>query len=235
VTPGLATIEAYSGIPTATAPLVAQWLSLTDGWAGRFLRPSQGRPVVYLESHLDAAGYRDILAGKYDARLREIRDSLAWAPDAIIRWDHEMDGPPNEWRKWGLMNPQTYKAGWRHVTAILGPMFWCPTSVTSRWGPYFPGGPLSHVGFDYYDRSLPLKPYPQALAKRIEECQRLAPGVPVLLGEFGTAAELDGRLAHLRTLDETPGLWGAVYFDVTTHGDDWRLTHAMRRVLLEMT
>jgi hypothetical protein len=165
---GLARIEAYSGVPEAKADIVAQWLSLTPGWAGVCLRPSQGRPLVYLESHLDEAGYRAILRGEYDRRLLQVRDTLLWARDPIVRWDHEMDGPQNEWRRWGGMDPELYIDVWRYVSTFLGPMFWCPTSVTERWSAYFPGDEyISHIGWDQYADKAPLRPLPLAWAKRV--------------------------------------------------------------------
>lgn len=233
---GLARIDAYHGAPSADAPLVAQWLSLTDGWAGRFLRRSKGRSLVYFEPHGGPDLFRAILHGDWDWRLREIRDSCDWAPDRIIRGPHEFDGPViPSWRLWSDMDPGLFKDGWRHMAGFLGPMFWCGTSVWKRWAPYFPGADVvSHVGFTHYQRKEPLKPYPEALARPIAEAQRLAPGVPVLIGELGTAAGLPRRAASLRTLADVEGLGGWCYFDVATGADDWRFTPTMDRVFAGM-
>jgi len=231
---GLATIEAYSGAPVAQADLVAQWISLTPGWAGMSYRFSWGRPVIYLESHLGPAGYQDLIEERYDRALGDIKADLP--VDAIVRWDHEMDGPANEWRTWGGMEPRRYKRGWRHVAEIMGPMFWCPTSVKSRWDPYFPGAEyVSHVGFDYYDHGKRI-PLTEGLKTRLAALRRLAPDKPQLLGELGSAAIKDvcGRTEWLASLAGN-GLWGAVYFDVdmSVHpqpGPDWRMNDEMRDV-----
>jgi hypothetical protein len=229
---GLARIEAYSGVPEAKADIVAQWLSLTPGWAGVCLRPSQGRPLVYLESHLDEAGYRAILRGEYDRRLLQVSNTLAWDPLAIVRWDHEMDGPQNEWRRWGGMDPELYTDVWRYVSQFLGPMFWCPTSVTERWSAYFPGDEyISHIGWDQYADKAPLRPLPQAWAKRVTACRELS-GAPIVVGEFASLWGLIGRAGWLRSIEDVQGVSAACYFDVdhAESGKNWTMNGPMRRV-----
>ena len=226
---GLATIEAYFGTPTAQADLVAQWISLTPGWAGKHYRLSRGRPLIYLESHLDETGYQDILDDGYDLELRHLRAELP--DDAIIRWDHEMDGPRNEWRTWGQMDPSLYVRVFRYVAGILGPLHWCPTSVASRWEPFWPGDDVvSHVGWDQYDNG-PRTPLPKAYAPRIRRMRKLTQK-PILLGEIGSRALPDvcGRPEWLGTLADVEDVWGTCYFDVKHEDDDWRMSDEMTAV-----
>ncbi len=225
---GIAQLDGYHGIPQGDADLVAQWISLTPGYAGMCHRPSKGRPVIYLESHLDASGYRDLLRGRYDDRLKAIRDCLAFSPKAIKRWDHEMDGAPmSTFREWGQMEPELYKAGSRHVAGILGPLFWCPTAVIDRWDAYYPGDEfVDFVGWDQYARQT--RPIKEAWAPRIRALDRLAPGKRKLVGEFGSDARLTERAEWLATIDDVQDVWGAIYFDVKTGGDDWTMDQGMR-------
>lgn len=212
---------------------VVQWVSLTGGWYSRtYPRPvPEGvRLIVFLESHLDADGYRDLLAGKYDLHLARLAETLP--PDAIIRFDHEMDAPPNHWRTWGGMDPALYVAVWKYVSfKLMRAMFWCPSG--HRVDPaYYPDGYgyVSHVGFTRYDLGFRDKRGRRITAARqwrapLRKLRALAPGVPIIVGETGSLDDDTGdRLPWLRSAKRVRGLEMVVLFDLdmsAAEGRSW--------------
>lgn len=220
---------------------VVQWVSLIGRWAvPPFHRhvPEGARLIVYLESGLDEAGYRDLLAGKHDAALDHLR--LTLPADAIVRFDHEMDAPPNGWRTWGQMPPHLYVRVFWYVSKRLGcRLFWCPSGHhVAEMAAYFPGSVVSHVGFTRYDLGHRGQDGQRIVAARqwrapLRELRRLAPDVPILIGETGTLEDdTGGRLRWLRSVKRVRGLWGVIYFDLDmtlAEGRDWTMTGAMRR------
>lgn len=243
---GVATRQGIRGVPETPyrglAPdILTQWISLLPGgYSPTTYRPVDPRPtpLIYLESHLDAAGYERLLAGEYDAQLASLRKSLP--TNAIVRWDHEMTSPANDWRTWGAMDPALYAQGFRHVAIKLGKTLWCPMAgpdQLSRWADYYPGDTyVDFVGFDFYDLAL-RRPLPQSLAKYLDRLREIAPGKPILIGELGSnrsrpvgRPSVKGRAKWLRSLADVD-IWGAVYFDIDrpTEGHDWRMGPAMLR------
>lgn len=228
---GIATREAIGGAPVVRGDLVAQWVSLVPSYSPLAYRKTGGRPLIYLESHLDERGYNAIRNGIFDDRLRELRQSIPG--NAIIRWDHEMTGPPNEWRTWGRMNPGLYIDTWRYVSGFLGPMHWCPSvgpENFARYRDYWPGDEfVSFAGFDAYD-SGDRTPIPD-MFKRPTKTIRDFTNKRILVGEFGSArlVGVGGRLRWLRTLRNVEDIWGAVYFnlDMSPKGPNWVMTPAM--------
>lgn len=239
-----ATREGIRGNGIVSNGHVVQWVSLT----GRTGVPQLPRPVppgvklvVYLESHLDEQGYRDLLAGKYDAELARL--SAALPADAIVRWDHEMTSPPNAWRTWGQMDRTLYVKVWRYVWAKLGrQMFWCPSGHKVD-DAYFPGHPwVQFVGFTSYELGIRNQKWgtpqygqrftaSQLWRKPLAAVRALAPGVPIVVGETGSLDDDTGdRLPWVRSVKRVKGVDIVIGFDVDMtkdEGRDWTFSGAM--------
>jgi hypothetical protein len=254
---GLATREAIRGNPDdglrgLEPDLVAQWVSLTPSYAPLFPRPSNHRSVIYLESHMDGFGYRDILDGQYDERLHDL--NLTLPSNSIIRWDHEMNAKQNGWRRWGLMDPPLYRQVFRYVAGKLQrDMFWCPMGGGTQrklFLDYYPGDSVVRfVGFDKYDRGR-RRPMPRLFRREIEALRKIT-DKPIIIGETETLRipGLGGRAKWLASARDLKGVWGLILFDVNMpnerpprfarlagveQGRDWRMGSGQERVFRKL-
>lgn len=153
------------------------------------LRVFGSRTVVFLETSWIPNAHARLQAGEWDEALQAYRGR-----GLILRFNQEMNGRKFPWSG----RPAEYIEDFRYVGAQTeGRMFWCPmlhsaTNMTTA-PRYYPGDEHTDiVGFDRYVRSKhPLTPIPKAWDKAITLLDRIAPGKPKWVGEFG--AEDDGR------------------------------------------
>jgi hypothetical protein len=245
---GVALIEAYDGTPEVILAAYDRWAERVgaypglaavwvhdgqplDGLTRRGLQDHGAEVMVYLESGEHARdGYRGLLSGRLDHILATLDD-----PRLIVRLDHEM--LPGWEAPWAGHPPERYIDAWVYARArVGGRMLWCPQGHTDRhrdlWARYLP--PLDTVdivGWDrYVRRKHPATPLPRVWAENLALMSALAPGKPVMVGEFGIeVGHPADRAAWLATLGDVEGVDAAMYFDVRMSTVDWRTDAPMRR------
>ncbi|HEX3042923.1 MAG TPA: glycosyl hydrolase [Solirubrobacterales bacterium] len=193
----------------------------------------------------------DIAAGRYDDYIAtfatEARD---WGHPFFLRFDWEMNG---NWFPWSEVasgiGPSRYVAAWRHVHDVFTAVgatnatwVWCPYAVTAnrlKKAPLkslYPGN--SYVDWTCLDAynwgSKAANPRPWRSFSEIidpaysELAKKVAPGKPMMLGEFATSSYGGHKGAWVRDLfEQLPRKYrrvrALVYFDAVDRAADWPL------------
>ncbi|MBT2264369.1 endoglucanase [Rhodococcus erythropolis] len=201
-----------------------------------------------------------IAAGVYDDYLyRWVDELVAHGSTVYLRFAHEPNGTWYPWSPTGGTPPETYISAWRHVHDLFFSKG--ATNVKWLWAPnvpvageadslaaWFPGSEYVDVlGVDGYNWGTSVAGQgwvsPSALfASSFEQLRTVAPEIPVLVSEVGTAEQGGSKDAWITELvaylDDEPGVIGFVWFDHDKEAD-WRLTSsesasaAMGRALRE--
>lgn len=245
--------ESYVGIEGFFFPWMGSdlaWLGNIDDYAS-----ARGRTVLLtLEPFSWSATKqqqpqqlrKDILAGRYDARMQEICGVIDGMRSPVwVRWGHEMDGPSDRY-PWAGWAPGNYIAAYRHFVtqcrkAAPGAKYvWSPKGVRSA-AAYFPGKAyVDIVGVSFYG----LQAYQRLTGAGGDRgftesfrpvYERLAAfGLPMIIAELGYSGDVnyvnrwsEEAFRH----DQFPGLKAIVYFNAKETGSwplglgrpDWRV------------
>lgn len=196
------------------------------------------KPMIYMTSQ--GWTYQDILAGDHDGELTAFAiDAAQYGKRIVVRWDQEPNSDFGQ--PWADEPPARYIATFRHVSVLIRAiapdvrMFYCPSwrgrHHLGDFERYYPGDAAQVVGFDAYVRD----PNPRPLRRRWKRPLRLlrgiAPGTPIIIGEFGMLRGLKRRRRWLRSLGRVRGVETAVYFDIDLphRGVRWSMGKGMRR------
>jgi hypothetical protein len=190
-----------------------------------------------------------IAAGRWDGLLwRYAREIRRWGHPFFLRFDWEMNSsvwpwdPPNN-----ASTPAAYVAAWRHVHDLFAragvrnvTWVWCPNVGNLRnLGALYPGrryvdwscldgynfGGTSAVSFADWN-AIFARSY--ALIT-----QRLAPGKPMMVAEFGSTGQGGDKAAWITNALATvpfayPQIRALVYYDFATGGANWSLESSPR-------
>jgi mannan endo-1,4-beta-mannosidase len=190
----------------------------------------------------------DVIAGTYDEYIRKFAlESRAWGHPYFLRFDWEMNG---NWFPWSEgvngNNPGEFVAAWRHVHDIFSAVgatnatwVWCPFADANKqrlgnMSALYPGSEYVDWacldGYNWGTTSVnphPWKSFGQIFTPAYERLtKRVAPGKPILLGEFASspygghkALWIRNALAKLPT--KFPRIRGLLWFDGVDRGIDW--------------
>jgi hypothetical protein len=183
----------------------------------------------------------DLLAGKYDAYMRQwAQDAKDWGGNIILRFAHEADG---NWFTWGVgrggNTASQFVQAWRYVWNLFrGPGGVGATNVKFLWSPlnpkpaWYPGDAYTdYIGFSTFNWGLPRgwDSMAAALNNRMNNAMAVSTK-PIIVAELASSS-IGGDKAKWITngyplaFDTYPQLKSIVYFDVNTLPAqvDWRL------------
>jgi beta-mannanase len=97
-------------------------------------------PAVQPDAAKDPARLKNVIAGKYDAYIKQwAKDAKAYGSTVILRFAQEMNG---SWNPWGVgyydNDGTTYINAWKHVWTLFHTAG--ATNVKFLWSPYQPCG-----------------------------------------------------------------------------------------------
>lgn len=228
-------------------------LRALDEFAGRSRMPDI-LPLWSREWKVDKALVRDVRArGVEPVIYVEVADPFTASFDAValfacrigegtvVRLNQEMDG--NWGAPWQAWTSDQYVMWWDRVSTILhgeGALtYWCPSRPRRAADEGYWPGKADVVGFDRYAWDADSQYPPDSFEGPVSQCQRLAPGTPIWVGEHGSHAGVPKRAERLRALEDVPGLDVVVVMNLiaqqpTGGSDDWRWTASMERAFREM-
>lgn len=194
------------------------------------IRERGAEPVLYVEAHQLPA---------YDLRLFACRIG----DGTVVRVNQEMDGDWGAfWQDW---LPQAYASWFAATRAMLREendvrLFWCPSIPRRAHEQRYWPGEADIVGFDRYVwKGAQAQPAGMA-AGPVDQCNVIAPGVPVWWGEHGTlAGVVPKRAERLRNLELVEGVEAVVIMNMRAlrpdgKFDDWTWTPSMERTFRTM-
>jgi hypothetical protein len=186
---------------------------------------------------------RHLIDGRFDAYLtRTARTLAAFEAPVLLRFAHEMNGDWYPWSEQVNGNRRgEYVAAWRHVHDLFGRLgvdnvhwVWSPNVEFPGSAPLtglYPGDAFVDVialdGYNWGSTALSGWQSPsQVFGPTLEAVRRLAPGVPLMIGETASA-ELGGSKANWNTalfawLTQQPDIGALVWFHLDKE-TDWRL------------
>ena len=183
---------------------------------------------------------RVIASGGYDHYLTQLAQSAAaWGAPFLFRYGHEMNG---NWYPWAAsVNGNTassYVAAWTHVHKIFADQgasnalwVWCPNAGgPTPVSQVYPGASdINVIGMDGYNwgstASTGWRTPTQVFSSLLSAVRRLAPGVPVMINETGSAEAGGSKATWIGQLfsfvESQSGLAGVVY---SNFGSLWPLS-----------
>ena len=190
-----------------------------------------------------------IADGSFDSYLREFAtEAKAWGHPFFLRFDWEMNG---NWFLWseGLNGnaPGTYAAAWRHVHDIFASVgatnaswVWCPYAGArgprAAIGRYYPGDKyVDWTCLDGYNWGIhstsptPWQSFDSLFAASYRKLtRRIAPGKPVMLGEFASNGGGKPKATWISRMfrvlpSQYPKVHGLVWFNRPDRGMSWTL------------
>jgi len=192
----------------------------------------------------------DVISGRYDSLIRSFASGAkSWGHPFFLRFNWEMNGNWFAWSERANGNrPGEFVAAWRHVHDIFTQVG--ATNATWVWCPYADLG----YGFTYDDSLYPgdsyvdwtcVDAYNWGAGPKVDSPWRsfdepfranylritrdLAPGKPMMIGEFASsdyggnkAAWIRNTLARLAKLPSAyPKIYAFVWFDVDDRSSHW--------------
>ena len=227
--PGMENVRQYGAIP------ILNWGSESIPWI--VADPTQ--PEFQLS---------DVISGRYDEYIRRFAlEARAWGHPFFLRFDWEMNGNWFPWSEGVNGNkPGEFVAAWRHVHDIFNSVgatnatwVWCPYANGSKQGLHdlralYPGHQyVNWACMDGYNwgtapvNSHSWKSFGQIFSPTYERLtKRVAPGKPILLGEFASSSYGGHKALWIRNLlselpTRFPRIRGLVWFDAVDRGIDW--------------
>jgi glycosyl hydrolase family 26 len=214
-----------------------------SGWGEDFARNYADQawrhgavPMVQIDVY--GGAFADIVAGKYDLRIRQFAAEVAsFRHPVIIGFDPEMNGP---WYSWGWHHEPTslWIAAYRHYVNTFRDVG--ATNVTWLWtinrvgsdtgaiGKWWPGSKyVTWIGIDGYFYSHK-DSFRRVFGTTIAQVRAIT-NAPILLSEtaVGQLANQRKQIPELFAGVQSSGVLGFVWFDRAQHSgrthQDWRL------------
>lgn len=208
--------------------------------------------IPFVDYEADGALPEDILAGKYDAGITALANSYKNFGRVIIRWLWEMNQYGSAWFEWAVpakwtatQHKEVYKRFvtlFRNAGATNVEHCWCinfigkDTSRVQLIQDLWPGANyVDWLGLDGYNSYLPSQTFADLYDLSINTLTALAPGKPVIIGEFASrdnifsspAVKADWITKAFAAIKARPAIRAAVWFNWKIYENgvwkDWQI------------
>lgn len=227
--------------------IVATWSRFSGRHIPDFNQFRGVSPLIYMETQTwgQPDTYKRILAGEFDEYLSNWANAAAqYRKPIIASLDQEVNSTFFPWGKPGqredFVEVFTYVGTRLRAIAPNIQMMYRPILRRREFMPlikkYYPGDACQVVGWDAYSKSVVPVPLNKQWKGISAEFNRIAPGKPQVVGEFGRFRHLGEKEKWLATLKDVTGVFAVIYFDVRVLipelnlDHDWRMTKGMRTV-----